>query len=92
MVLNPRKKFQESKDFVRSHLDLVVSNSFLTAMQAALVEQVMALPMTYDPNEAAAAYNRIIGARDFINHLLNIAEISKQPPTPVSVNLDHTAR
>jgi hypothetical protein len=45
--------------------------------------------MTSDPVEAAAAYNRIMGARDFLYHLLSIAEPKKPLAAPPSGNLNH---
>ena len=90
MVLTPKQRFRENKPLVSRHQEVVVSESFRAAVEAAIVDQVMSMPLTYDPNEAAAAYNRIVGAREFLNHLLNIAEQAKPlPPTP-SLNLDHT--
>lgn len=89
MNLSPKKDFLEKKQFADSHRELVVSNQFTTALQAALIEQVMALPDTYDPNEAAAAYYRIRGARDYIHHLLNIAEVTKTPTALPPANLNH---
>lgn len=92
MVLTPKKDFQGKKQFADAHRDLVVSTPFREALHAALIDQIMAMPMTYDPSESVAAYNRIMGARDFISHLLNIAEMSKTPPTTPPANLDHSIR
>jgi hypothetical protein len=92
MVLTPKIKFLDNPDYVRLHQELVVSDRFRAAVEASLVEQIMALPSTHDHNEAAAAYYRIMGARDFISHLLNIAETSKPIAKPLSANLDHSIR
>lgn len=92
MVLTPRTKFQENKAYLQSHQELVVSDRFRCALEASLVEMVLSMPMTYDAVEAAAAYNRIMGARDFVAHLLNIAEGPKEPKTPQPLNLDHSLR
>lgn len=92
MNLTPKKHFQDKKQFADSHRELVVSDRFREAVHAALLDQVMSLPMTYDPVEAQAAYNRIMGARDFVEHLLNLAEVTKTPPDPLPTNLNHKVR
>lgn len=89
MNLSPKKKFQANKQAADKHRDLVLSDDFRDALHAALLEEVLALPNTYEPVEASAAYYRIIGARDFITQLLSIAETSKQPVGPPPANLNH---
>ena len=89
MNLSPKKKFQENKLAVSNHQDLVVSDNFRNALEAALLEEVLALPNTYNPEEASAAYYRIVGARDFITQLLSIAETTKAPAPAPPVNLNH---
>lgn len=91
MVLSPRQRFQENQPHKIRHQEVVVSESFRAAAEAALVEQVMTLPTTYDPHEAQAAYYRLVGARDFLHHLLNIAEKPSIVTVPMPQNLDHHA-
>jgi hypothetical protein len=92
MVLTPRPRFQENKAYCSHHKELVVSDQFRAALEASLVEQVMALPNVTDPIEAAANFQRIMGARDFITHLLNVAEQSSPPNKPPVGNLNHSIR
>ena len=92
MNLTPKKDFQEKKQFADAHRDLVVSTPFREALHAALVEQIMTMTSTIDPVAAAAAHHKIIGARDFIHHLLNIAEQPKSAPTTPPANLDHSIK
>lgn len=89
MNLTPKKDFQGKKQFADAHRELVVSTPFREALNAALLEQMIAIPPTTNPEIAAAAYHQIVGARQFITHLLNVAEMSKTPPTPLPTNLDH---
>lgn len=89
MVLTPRLRFQENKVYCTAHRDLVVSDQFRSALEASLIEHVMALPETTEPDAAAAAHYRLMGARQFLNHLLNIAEQPKTPPIPLPTNLNH---
>lgn len=92
MNLTPKKDFLLKKEWADHHRELVVSSNFREALNAALIEQVLALPETSNPVEAAASYHTIIGARKFISHLLNIAEQVKAAPEPLPTNLDHTIR
>jgi len=89
MNLTPKKDFQGKKQFADAHRELVVSIPFREALHAALIDQVMSMSASSDPVVAAASYHRIIGARDFIHCLLNVAEQTKSPPTPLPTNLDH---
>lgn len=89
MNLTPRTKFQARADHARAHRDLVVNEGFRDACEAALVEQLMSMPSIIEHDEAAAAYYRLLGAREYIHHLLNIAEMAKPPQTVLKQNLDH---
>ena len=89
MNLTPKKDFLEQKQLATVHRDLVVSTPFRTAINAALIEYVISLP---DTGDSAACFNKIVGARDFVQHLLNIAEHPKTPTPPTSANLDHRVR
>lgn len=92
MNLSPKKQFLEKKEYARIHQDLVVSTHFRAAMESALLQQVFELPNTYDPTESAAAYYRIIGARDYIHYLLTIAEPMREVASPSPANLNHKVR
>ena len=89
MNLTPKKDFLEKKVFADAHRDLVVSTPFREALNAALLQYVLSIPVTQDP---ATSFHRIEGARDFVHALLNIAEMSKDPPTPPTTNLNHGAK
>jgi hypothetical protein len=92
MVLTPKKDFQDKKQFAEAHRELVVSTQFREALQAALVDHVLSLPTIADSSAAAAAYHQIVGAREFITRLLNVAETPKAPPTPLPTNLNHEVK
>ena len=92
MNLTPRAKFQSNVQQSRAHQDLVVSDGFRTACEAALLEQILGMPNIADPVEAAAAYNRICGATEYIRHLLSIAETAKPISRQPTGNLDHNTR
>jgi hypothetical protein len=92
MNLTPKKDFQEKKQFAGAHRDLVLSTPFREALHAALVDYVTSFTSVSDPEIAAANCHRIEGAIDFINRLLNVAEMPKTPPTPQPTNLNHGAK
>lgn len=92
MNLTPKKHFQEKKQFADAHRDLVVSTPFREALHAALIDQVIGLENTVDPVKSAAGYQRILGARDFIEYLLSVAEMPKPIPAKVSDNLPSNIR
>jgi hypothetical protein len=89
MNLTPKKDFQGKKQFADAHRELVVSTPFREALNAALIDYVLSMPANSDP---AASYHQIVGAREFVNRLLNIAEMSKSPPITPPANLDHSVR
>lgn len=88
MNLTPRAKFQSKVDQTKAHLDLVVNDGFRNACEAALLEQIQAMPDISDPVEAAASYHRIKGATEFIRRLLSIAEGVPPPKDQPSQNLN----
>ena len=92
MNLTPKKDFIAKKQFADAHRELVVSTQFREALHAALIEHVMNLKDVHDPELAAAEFQRIMGAREFITHLLNVAEMPKTPASPPPANLDHSIR
>lgn len=92
MTLTPKKDFLDKKQFADIHRDIVVSSHFREALHAALLEQILAMPHGLSTEAAAAAHHEIMGARQFIDRLINIAEQPKTPPTKPPANLDHTIR
>lgn len=92
MILTPKQSFLEKKALAEAHRDLVLSTQFRESLHAALLDHVLSLPATTDPVAAAAAYYNIMGAREYINRLLNIAEQPKSAPPPPPANLDHNVR
>lgn len=88
MNLTPKKDFQGKKQFADAHRELVVSTQFREALNASLLEYVSSVSGS-PPEDAAANYYRIQGAREFVQVLLNIAEQAKSPPSPLPTNLDH---
>lgn len=74
--LSPKTRFQKTQDSA-VHAELVVKDSFLNAITFALAEYEVDLPSAESPARSWDAYCKIMGAKEFINTLLNLAE----PPT-----------
>jgi hypothetical protein len=87
MDLQPRTRFQENKAYVSAHKELVVSDQFRAACEAALAQITVGLPETDDPAEAAANWHRVEGARAFLKTLLNVAESAPLSPAKPTENL-----
>lgn len=92
MPLTPKKSLVENDPLAKRLCEILDSSDVQIGGQAALLQSLMELPETTDPVVAAAAYHRIVGARQFLNQLLSIAEKAKPMQKPAfSFNLDHTA-
>jgi hypothetical protein len=90
MPASPKVRFLEQKPFVTSHQDVVLSAPFLAAADAALLQLISDLPDTTDPTMAAAAYHRILGARQYLRMLETVADSPK--PLPPKRSLDNLNR
>jgi len=92
MPLKPKARFLEQNALAHVHEDVVTSESFLTACESAMLQMIVDLPETTDTGTAAAAYQRISGAKQFLNQLLTLADIPKPPEKrPAIGQLDHKA-
>lgn len=87
MDLTPRLRFQENKEYVSFHKELVVSDRFRAATEAALLQTVLAMSETDDPAVSAANWHRLEGARAFLKALLNVAESGPSLPAKPPQNL-----
>lgn len=83
MRYSAKERLLEQKNIVHAHLDTVASESFLRSAEAALLDMVMHCPGIVSEADAAANYHRIIGARDYLQALLAVAEPPQLPkPKP----------
>lgn len=87
MDVTPRLRFQENKEQVSFHRELVVSDRFRAATEAALVQTMLALAESDDPAVSAANWHRVEGARAFLKTLINIAEGGTLPLPKPNQNL-----
>lgn len=84
LSVSPKTRFLEHKEFVKTHLDVVVHSAFQAAADAAMLQLVAEMPDTTDPDMSAAGYHRILGARQYRRLLESVAE----EPKPMSPRRD----
>lgn len=77
--MNPKQRFLADKPRVDFMQSLVVDPRFVDAVETALLQTVMELPVDTEPALAIAGYQRMVGAKLFLNQLMNIAEPPKMP-------------
>ena len=86
---SPKTQFQKTKH-ARGHADLVREESFITTLNYALLEYVHSQPTQKDTYLDSCVANRISGARQFIDVLLNLAEPRTTTRIDDRGNLHHT--
>lgn len=81
VTLNPRKRFQEDKTAASFHADLVASDRFVKAAEAALLQCMADLPKTTGSDVAACAanYHRIEGAKEYLNRFYGLTAADPPP-------------
>ena len=90
MTISAKQRFLQDANRAAVHRELVVSDKFLIAAEAALLQVVADLPdSSSDPNVAVAGFNRVLGAREYLKALLNLAEQPRVPSRTESFNLNH---
>jgi len=88
----PRLRFQSKDAFSKQHLDVTATESFMAASEFALLQLVAELPDTADPVAASAGYQRVIGARRYMELISTLADIQKPPVSKSDTsNLNHRA-
>ena len=88
MKLSPKARFLEKyRDLADRHRDGTASDSMLRAAEATLAQMVCDLPDSTDAATAIAGYNRIVGARQFLNAFLCLCDPVQERPKPVNRNL-----
>lgn len=89
-MITPRKSFQES-DWGKGWADVVDSQRFHMAAQAAFAEMQMNMGEPKDMSAAAAQACEIAGAKRFLAALMALADPPTQLPRSTSKNLNHRA-
>lgn len=88
----PKDRFLEQKALVATHRDVVVTTAFQAASDAAMLALVDDLAKTSQPpDQAAAAFHAICGARKYRILLETIGDAPQPlPPKRQTDNLNHT--
>ena len=91
-VPTPKSRFLGTPHAAR-WIDVVDADAFAAATEAAMLTYAGSLLDTSDPVNAAACYQRLLGARGFLATLATVADKYKEPAAkPTSANLDHSVR
>jgi hypothetical protein len=84
----PRQQFLKDERAATEHASLMASRPFRHAANVALLQVVDSVSDTTDPVDAAAAYHRIIGAREYLKKLLTLGDVTNEaeplPPEKTS--------
>lgn len=88
----PKHRFQESKDNISKHRDLVASKEFERAVDFALLQYQAQLATSVNPdfNGMAAMGLKILGVQEFVRTFRMLSESPTAPEQRVEGNLDHT--
>jgi hypothetical protein len=78
--VSARKRFQATDD-AKWFREIVIDPKFQRTVSAAWEHYTMTLPISNGPNQSCDLYNQQLGARHFMNLLVNIAEL-EEPRKP----------
>ena len=68
---------------------MVVNETFQATLETALIQYELNQGIAPDMGTAAASHWRMVGAREFVNVLLNLSEPPTEPPKKPRQNLQH---
>jgi hypothetical protein len=89
---SPRARFLKNEALAAAHAAIAGSTAFQSACDIALQQYMYTAPVTTNPEESAAIAQRIIGAREYIGVLLNLADpVPELPPRAQVGRLDPDA-
>lgn len=88
ITLSPKSLFKTDTQF-KTHADLVTDPAFKRTLMVALAEMELKLPTTGNPSVSWDCHNQMIGARTFIETLLNLCESPELIGTPPKKNLQY---
>ena len=87
--MTPKQRFLTSQVDAGAHTRTVNDSSFVKAKDLCLLQLLSQMPETTDLTVAAANYQRLIGARLFVDLFMAFAEQPKPLPLKPEANLDH---
>lgn len=88
----PKQRFIQSTAIVSAHRNLMQSDQLRMSLDFALLEYQRRVSETSNPdmNGAVAGHFRMLGAQEFINTLIMLAETPVIPTVKPQGNLDHS--
>ena len=89
--MSPRTRLQNDKNLADNVRNMVDGGTFDAASEAALMNWLMGFKRATTIEEASQAYNRIIGAIEYLQALRTIADAPRAIPAPLPDNLNHKA-
>lgn len=87
--LNPRKKFSQSQQ-ASKHKELVLNDDFQRVLELCLAKMALDLPKPESPSQSWDQGCMIMGAKRFIEILLNIGENVNEEKPPLRKTLTET--
>jgi len=75
MIQSPRHQFLKDERVATEHASMMAGCGFRYATDVALLQVIHDLTNTVDPVEAAAAYHRVMGAREYLKKLLTLGDV-----------------
>jgi len=87
-MITPRETFQKS-EHAKRWLDVVDSQQFHMAAQAAFAQMQLDLSLPRDMNQAAIYQCELQGAKHFLSLLMQLTNPEKTVPTTTGRNLNH---
>lgn len=79
MNLTPKTRFQKKANLAKKHLDWCAQDDTHEILEAALAHFTTTMAVSTSPNQSLDYHQRLVGAKEFINVLLNLAEPHEQP-------------
>lgn len=86
--LRPKEQFKKSPQ-AKVHGDLVSNPDFQNVLVLALAEMELNMPLTGNPSTAWDSHCQMVGARKFIETLLNLSEQPERINPPPRKDLVH---
>ena len=87
----PKDRFKEIPEFVHAHRELMQSPNLRRSLDYALLEYQRRVCRETNEQMAGAGHFRMLGATEFIDVLINLAETIPMPTLVPRGNLDHKA-
>lgn len=88
---DPKARFLDRADLAGKHRVLCQDASFIAAIDAALLRYQEQLTQNYgtEPNAAASNHHKLVGAKEFVMVLLNLAERAGLPERAKTPTLNY---